>query len=1197
MDFVHLHLHSEYSLLDGACRISDIPKKAKALGQRAVAITDHGAMYGAVAFYDACKKEGIKPIIGCEVYVAQKSRFDRDGRSDFSGNHLVLLVKDGIGYKNLIYLVSKSFTEGFYSKPRIDMDLLRNHSEGLIALSACLAGKIPRAITAGDFDGAERYAIELDSLFGRGNFYLEMQDHRLPDQKRVNDGLRDISKNTGIPLVCTNDVHYINRQDSELQAVLMCIQTNSVMSGGAPIGFETDEFYFKSADEMALLFPEDLEALENTAKIADMCNFDFDYSKLYLPTFSTADGETPFHMLKRLTFEGLENFIDKIGPAKDFSKQDYADRAEYELSVIEKMGFCEYYLVVRDYISFAKSKNIPVGPGRGSGAGSLVAYLVGITTVDPLKYDLLFERFLNPERVSMPDFDVDFCYDRRDEVIDYVVNKYGRDRVSQIATFGTLAARAAVRDVGRALGMPYSDVDAVSKLIPQEMNITLEAAMKSKKLKELYENDSDVKRLLELAKKIEGMPRHISTHAAGVIITDRPIYEYVPLAVTGDAVVTQYDMEMSAKLGLVKFDFLALRYLTIIDNAVKELKCDVPDFDVENIPLDDAATYEMISQGQTNGVFQLESRGMKQFLTQFCPKSLEDIIAVIALYRPGPMDDIPRYLAARQKGTYEKSGIPALDLILEQTCGVIIYQEQVMRIFCEVAGYSLGRADIVRRAMAKKKQDVMEAERENFISGAKANNVSEAVAEKLFDDMTSFASYAFNKSHAAAYSLISYRTAYLKKHYPTAYMSALLTSVLGNFEKTAAYISECERAGIRVLPPDINKSKTFFSSDGQNIRYGLLAIKNVGEKYVCELVEEREGKPYTSPVDFIKRMSMRDSNRKQLEALIKCGALDSFGISRSSLMAGYERLCDMFASQNRENVSGQIDLFSMAENGLAGNEENFEFPNVPEFTVKERLLLEKEASGMYFSGHMLDEYSRDESACGPMKISYITDEEQGISDNASVKICGIVNKVHLKNTKNGSQMAFITLEDRTSEIDAIVFAAKLEKIGWMLTLDSAVLLEGKVSKRDDETVKIIVENCRPLLSNDRYDSASDGEKTTGFEKNYKKESSVKRQTSFTERENGNLQSTAVDKNSQKISLNSGTLYLKVESVNSNEAKRASALICIFSGNADVVFYEKQSGKYVKAVGLGAFANDFLLNELKLLLGSDSVVYHPKNQPV
>ncbi len=1193
MDFVHLHLHSEYSLLDGACRISDIPKRAKALGQKAVAITDHGAMYGAVAFYNACKKEGVKPIVGCEVYVAPNSRFDRDGRRDFSGNHLVLLVKDKEGYQNLIYLVSKAFTEGFYSKPRIDMELLRSHSRGLVALSACLAGRIPRSITAGDYDGALKHATELDSIFGRGNFYLEMQDHHLPDQSRVNDGLREISAKTGIPLVCTNDVHYLNRQDSELHAVLMCIQTNNVLSNGAPIGFETDEFYFKSAEEMAILFPQDSAAIENTAKIADMCNFDFDFDSLYLPTFKPQSGESPAKMLERVTFEGLELRREKYGLAEGFSEQDYIDRANYELSVIEKMGFCEYYLVVRDYIAFAKSKNIPVGPGRGSGAGSLVACLVGITDVDPLKYDLLFERFLNPERTSMPDFDVDFCYDRRDEVLDYVVSKYGRDRVSQIATFGTLAARAAVRDVGRALGMPYSDVDAISKLIPNEFNITLESALRSKALSELYANDEKARRLLDFAKKVEGMPRHISTHAAGVIITDRPIYEYVPLATTGEAVVTQYDMDMSAKLGLVKFDFLALRYLTIIDDAVREIKLTDPNFDIEKISFDDPDTFDLISSGRTDGIFQLESSGMKQFLTQFRPRNLEDIIAVLALYRPGPMEDIPRYLAARQSGSYEKSGIEALDAILAPTYGVIIYQEQVMRIFCEIAGYSLGRADIVRRAMSKKKHDVMEAERENFVEGASARGISRDAAQKLFDDMTSFASYAFNKSHAAAYAMISYRTAYLKKHYMTAYMSALLTSVLGNFGKTAQYISECEKAGIKVLPPDINKSKKVFSSDGANIRYGLLAVKNVGVKYVEELVLERETKPYSSPVDFIKRMCARDSNRKQLESLIKCGALDSFGVGRSSLMAGYEKLCDMFVAQNRENVTGQIDLFSMGNAGLNSDEESFVFPSVAEFSVKERLMLEKESSGMYFSGHLLDEYSRDESACECSSAAAITSDE-GARDGERVKICGIVTRRQNKTTRSGAAMAFITLEDRTAEIEVIVFSGKLENTGWMLSVDSAVLIEGTVSLREDEEPKILLSDCRPLVPNDVYDSVDESAKRTCFGRGQTRAEtkqstavSAQRTASLDAQNKKSANNSGLHENQNRIG---GTLYIKVPSIDSKEGKRARALSEIFEGDTEVVFYEDQSGKYVKAVGLRVSVTSFLLSELEELLGEGNVVY-------
>lgn len=1166
MDFVHLHLHSEYSLLDGACRISDIPKRAKVLGQRAVAITDHGAMYGVVAFYNACIKEGIQPIIGCEVYVAPRSRFDKDGKKDYSGNHLVLLVKNEIGYRNLIYLVSKAFTEGFYSKPRIDDALLREHAEGLVALSACLAGKIPRLILAGDYEEAKTYAQEMDRLFGRGNFYLEMQNHRLPDQKTVNDGLRKLAGETGIPLVCTNDVHYLNRQDSESQAVLMCIQTNNVLSGGSPVGFETDEFYLKSAEEMKLAFPEDAEALENTGKIADLCRFQFDFNHLYLPTFTPPDGETPQHMLRRLADEGLKSFLASGEATPGFTGEDYAARMNYELGVIEKMGFCEYYLVVRDYIAFAKSRGIPVGPGRGSGAGSLVAFLVSITDIDPLRYNLLFERFLNPERVSMPDFDVDFCYDRRDEVIRYVIEKYGRDRVAQIITFGTLAARAAVRDVGRALGMSYADVDSVAKKIPQEPDITLDAALKRRDLSALYESDEKVKQLIDLARKLEGMPRHVSTHAAGVVITDHPLWEYVPLALTGETVVTQFDMDTVAKIGLVKFDFLALRYLTIIHNAVKEVQRTDAAFDIEKIPMDDAAVYSMISSGQTDGVFQLESAGMKQFLQQFRPRVFEDIIAAIALYRPGPMEDIPKYIAARQSGSYQKSGVKALDDILAPTFGVIIYQEQVMQIFRELAGYSLGRADIVRRAMSKKKHEVMEAERPAFLAGAVERGMSRDAAEKLFDDMTSFASYAFNKSHAAAYAVISYRTAYLKKHHMNAYMSALLTSVLGDFSKTALYISECEHAGIRVLPPDINKSKMYFSTDGSDIRFGLLAIKNVGERYIADVLAERDSEPFSSPEDFIRRMCAHDNNRRQLESLIKCGALDSFGVKRSSLLAGYERLCDRYMARNRENVTGQLDLFSIAPEAAKEESMGQAFPDMPEFSVKERLLLEKESAGMFFTGHMLDEYHLDAQASGAFPISRLADES--VRDGEKITVCGIVSKRTNKSNRSGGAMAFLTLEDRSGECEVVVFAKLLEKFGWMLTQEEAVLISGTVSRREDEPTKILLANARPLVADAEFQPRA-GKETPAL---------------------------AEQKEKKEIMTHGGTLFLKVPKADSPLGRRASALAAIFCGDIQIVFYETETGKYVKAVGRMASATDFLLKEYRELLGDDNVVYRP-GQPV
>ncbi len=871
MSFVHLHVHSEYSLLDGACRIADIPKAVKALGQNAVALTDHGAMYGSVAFYNACKAEGIKPIIGCEAYVAPTTRFEKSKTKDDAYNHLILLCKNEVGYKNLIYMVSKGFTEGFYIRPRIDNELLASHSEGLVCLSGCIAGYIPRMIARGFYDKAKEYALWLNRVFGQGNFYLEIQDHGSEEEEEVMPEIIKLSQETGIPLAATNDAHYIAKRDADTQAVLLCVQTNSVITDGRPIGFDTDEFYLKSEAEMRRIFGPNGDAIENTQKIADMCGYDFDFDKLYLPEFTPPDSKDPRDYLRELAYEGFEKRI-KYGMlvfTEENTEEVYKTRMEYELSVIDGMGFNEYYLIVADYVGYAKTHGVTTGPGRGSGAGSLIAFLIGITDVDPVRYELMFERFLNPERKGMPDFDVDFADTERHKVIEYVTEKYGKDRVCQIITFGTLAARAAVRDVGRALGMSYGDVDSVAKLIPQKLGITIREALDSpdgKDLKERYDNEREVKTLIDTAMSVEGMPRNISTHAAGVIITGRPVYEYVPLAKSGDITVTQYDMDTSAKLGLVKFDFLGIRYLSIISDTENQIREYEPDFDITKVPLDDAATYEMLSKGLGEGVFQLESAGMRRMLVQLKPDKLEDIIAAIALYRPGPMDSIPQFLENRADPSKINYITPLLKPILDVTNGVAVYQEQVMQIFRAVAGYTYGRADIVRRLMSKKKTEQMAKERDIFIHGddtggdasirgAVSNGLSEEDASKLFDQLAKFAEYAFNKSHAASYAFLTYRTAYLKCNYFAEYMSALLTSVLSNTTKTAEYISECSKRGVKVLPPDINESGMYYhvvrDENGGNIRFGLLAIKNVGVNFVQSIITEREKKPFSSQYDFI----------------------------------------------------------------------------------------------------------------------------------------------------------------------------------------------------------------------------------------------------------------------------------------------------------------------------------------------------------
>jgi len=1148
--FVHLHLHSEYSLLDGACRVSDIPLAAKNEGHSAVAITDHGVLYGALKFYKACIKAGIKPIIGCEVYVARRSRFDKAGKQDTSGYHLVLLVKNETGYKNLIRLVSLGFTEGFYSRPRIDMELLSAHSEGLVALSGCVAGQIPQMILEGNVTGAEALALRMRDIFEPDSFYLEIQSHGIAEEKTVREALRELSEKTGIPLVATNDVHYIRKADSEAQAALMCIQTGTTLSDGRPFGFEKDEFYYKSTAEMERLFADCPGAVENTAKIADMCHFDFTFGKFELPVYQTK-GITPKDELRRLSEAGFERLLREDKLATDiYSAAQYRARMDYELSVIHQMGFDEYFLIVSDFVGYAKRKGIPVGPGRGSGAGSLVAYFIGITDVDSLRYNLLFERFLNPERISMPDFDIDFCYNRRDEVIDYVRGKYGTDRVSQIITFGTLAARAAVRDVGRVLGLPYRDVDEVAKLIPHALGVTIKDALKGKELRQKYEESEEVKRLLDVAMSLEGMPRHASTHAAGVVITERSVDSYVPVALNGDAPVTQYDMDAVAELGLVKFDFLGLRYLTILSDAEKEIRNQYPAFSLDTIPLDDPSVYRMISEGDTSGLFQLESGGMRQMLMQLQPESIEDIIAAIALYRPGPMDSIPTFIARKHGKEAVSYDAKELEDILKVTYGCIVYQEQVMQIFRTLAGYSLARADLVRRAMAKKKADVLEAERESFVSGCAQNGISASVAGKIFDDMESFASYAFNKSHATAYAVITYRTAYLKKHYPAAYICALLTSVLGNAPKVAEYIAEAGKRGIRVLAPDVNQSEMYFHVCGKDIRFGLLALKNVGISFAASLIEERNrGGAYGSFESFLSRVSERELGKRQVEALIKSGAMDSFGVFRSRLLATYEKQIEDALAKKRGNIEGQLNIFALFSDDIAAP--SVEYPNIPEFSPRELLLLEKESSGMYFSGHLLDGYKADIESRKHDEISAIMESFAENTENTkyrerdNVALCGIITAKTVKNTKGGAQMAFLTLEDRYGEIEVIVFPKQYEEYQPSIREENAVRILGSLSSREDEGVKVIASKVEPLLT---------------------------------------------DAEMAQKSPTAKKLYLRVERVDSPAAREALEILKLSKGDSAVLFFEKATKKYIAPRGVSVSPSDMVLGALRALLGCENVIY-------
>ena len=1061
MSFTHLHLHTEYSLLDGCCRINKLIDAVAAKGQTAVAITDHGVMYGAIDFYKAAKKKGIKPIIGCEVYVAPRSRFDKQKAFDGQYSHLVLLCENNQGYQNLIKLVSAGFTEGFYSKPRVDRELLQQHHEGLIALSACLAGEIPNAILNNDYKKALDTAVWYKNIFGADNYFLEVQNNGIPEQQTVNAYIEKISRETGIPMVATNDVHYIEKDDSFMHKVLLCIQTGTKIGDKGALEFKTQEFYLKTEQEMREAFPNLPDAIQNTQKIAERCNVEFEFGKIKLPFFDTG-GEDHFEYFRRKCYEGLyKNYGDN-------PESTVIDRLEYELSVINKMGYVDYYLIVWDFINYAKNHNIPVGPGRGSGAGSLAAYCIGITGIDPIKYNLLFERFLNPERVSMPDFDVDFCYVNRQKVIDYVIEKYGEDHVAQIVTFGTMAARAAVRDVGRAMDIPYAVCDKTAKLIPQAIGMTLERALEtSKELSDLYNGDEQIKSLVDMAIKLEGMPRHASTHAAGVVISDRPVSDYVPLATNDEAVVTQYTMTALDELGLLKMDFLGLRNLTVIEDTQNDIRKQIPDFSIENIPIDDAATFKMMGEGFTDGVFQFESDGMKNVLRKFGPENIEDLIAIISLYRPGPMDSIPRYIHNRHNPQDIKYDTPLLEPILNVTYGCIVYQEQVMQIFRSLAGYSLGRADIVRRAMSKKKHDVLAHERNAFIYGEKDTNgnvicdgavnrgVSEEVAKKLFDEISAFSSYAFNKSHAAAYAVVAYRTAYLKCRYPTEYFAALLTSVLDSPSKISQYTAECKRMGIKIMPPDVNESYENFTSNGKNIRFGLLAVRNLGSNLINQLVDERKSGKYTSMYDFCSRNYSRNFNRRALEGLIKSGAMDSLEDNRRKMIYNIDKVLSVIEQTRRFSSENQLDLF-----GDADNTQSVVLADIDEMPKSELLAMEKAATGMYLSGHPMNNYRA--FAKSSMFTPIININLKKIADGRRVSVVGILGDIKLKQLKNKNTVAYTTLEDTDAAIDVIVFSASLAKYRPLLTEGSIVIIHGKVSEREDRDPELICESVEAV---------------------------------------------------------------------------------------------------------------------------------------
>ena len=1064
--FCHLHVHTCFSLLDGACRINELIEKAKNLGQKAIAITDHGVMYGAIDFYKAAKKAGIKPIIGCEVYVSPRSRFDKDRRADFSPFHLVLLCENETGYKNLIKMVSLSHTEGFYSKPRVDKELLRKYSEGIIALSACVAGEIPQTLEQSSYEDAVKVALEYKEIFGEGNFFIEIQNHGLKIEERVMPQLVKIAKDTGIGLVATNDVHYIEKQDAKTQQVMMCIQTNHTIYDDDKLEFETDEFYLKSETEMTDLFTDQRDAIINTEKIAERCNVEIEFGVTKLPYFKTPDGSENITFLKKLCDNGL-----KLRYGQNPSEK-CIERINYELSIIENMGYVDYFLIVWDFVNFARTQDIPVGPGRGSGAGSIVAYVIGITDVDPIKYGLLFERFLNPERISMPDFDIDFCFERRQEVIDYVSRKYSSNHVAQIVTFGTMAARAAIRDVGRALDIPYSFVDKIAKLIPTALHITIEKSLQMViELNKLYNTDEQVKLLIDTAQKVEGMPRNASTHAAGVVITKDEVSDYVPLSKNEDNIVTQYTMTTLEELGLLKMDFLGLRNLTVIKNAEDSVRKNHPQFDIRKIPFNDKKVFEMLSLGFGDGVFQFESGGMKKVLASLKPENFEDLIAVISLYRPGPMDSIPTYIKNRHNPKEIKYLHPSLEPILSVTYGCIVYQEQVMQIFRTLAGYSYGRADLVRRAMAKKKEDIMRQEREYFIHGKKgecpgaiANGISEETANEIFEQMISFASYAFNKSHAAAYATLAYQTAYLKAHYRPKYMAALMGSLIDNTPKVINYIGQCKKNGIKILIPDVNKSLENFSEEDGAIRFGLISIKGINKIFVREIIEEREKNgPFVSFIDFCERMGDKNLNKTIAENLIKSGAFDSLGVNRRSLYLVYESILSTVISNFKNNENGQINFFEQQP-----GRKYITITDEKDFSFEERIEMEKSLIGLYVSGNPIEKYSHIKKSNDFLDIQKIFDlvESGKLKDGDRVKVLVSIDSISTKKTKKSDEMAFALVEDTTSQIETVFFPSIYQKYKELIRFSKVLIISAKVSVKGDDSVNLLCESIsEPQVDN------------------------------------------------------------------------------------------------------------------------------------
>jgi len=1149
MSFVHLHVHTEYSLLDGACRISGMMDRVKELGQNAIAITDHGVMYGCIDFYKAAKAAGVKPIIGCEVYVARRRMEDRVHGIDNDPYHLVLLCENRKGYENLCLLVSEAFTNGFYGKPRVDLELLERYHEGLIATSACLAGAVPQYLMNEEYDAAKAYALRLAEIFGPERFYLELQDHGIQEQRVVNQGIMRLSRETGLPLVVSNDAHYLRKEDAQMQDVLLCIQTGRTVDEENRMKFETDEFYLKSEEELRSLFPNCPEAFENTVKIAEMCNLEFTFHEYHLPSFPVPEGYTNEEYFREVCYKGFRERYS--APA-----QEYVDRMEYELGVITRMGYVNYYLIVWDFIRYAKEQGIPVGPGRGSGAASIVAYCMHITEVDPMKYSLIFERFLNPERVSMPDFDTDFCQERRGEVIDYVVRKYGHDRVAQIATFGTMAARGAIRDVGRALNFSYAETDVVAKLVPTTLHITLNEALHvSPKLKEMYDNDERTKQLIDMAMKLEGMPRNTSTHAAGVVITAEPVCTYVPLSRNDDTIVTQYTMTTIEELGLLKMDFLGLRNLTVIKDAEMQIQALEPDFSMDNIPDDDAATFKMLTEGKTQGVFQLESAGMTGVCVNMKAGSIEDITAIVALYRPGPMDSIPRFIANKldpRKITYKT---PLLEPILKVTYGCIVYQEQVINIFQTLGGYTMGQADNIRRAISKKKMKVIEEARKDFvygdpaqgIVGAIANGVSESAAQSIYDEIVEFANYAFNKAHAVCYAVVSYQTAYLKCHYPRQYMAALMTSVLDSAAKVGGYIAECKEMGIPVLPPDINHSDDHFTVEGNAIRFGLGAVKNVGRGLIRSMVAKRnEGGPFKSLEDFLQRMGEGELNKRAVENFIKCGAMDCFGYHRSELLAVYDSMMDSVSSSRRKNLEGQMGLFAMLEDD--DKAAAIPIPKLNELPRADLMAMEKETTGIYISGHPMDDYRQYLRGTRVVPIGALMDEESTYQDDSIVSVAGIVQAVKMKTTRNNSMMAYVTVEDDTAAIEMLAFSNVLNQFGGYLRENSPVVVTGRLSIRDEKEPQIVINRARPISD---FEDRAEPEQPE-----------------------------------QPRVLSGSTLYLQIPTETDPLCRKVKAILNMFPGNGKVVVFFADTRQ--RRATQASF-DSRMLTELKNVLGHGNVV--------